>query len=57
MLFSAAIQQIARRLPAQAKPADAARVVQPPPSEHPERQTLPELPAELDQRVRLIGEW
>lgn len=57
MRFSAAIQQIARLGQAPAKPADAARVEPLPPLRQPVPEPPRDLPADLDQRVRLVGEW
>jgi hypothetical protein len=60
MRFSVAIGQSARLGRPPARPAEAARV-EPPPPVRPLRQPAPrtpqELPADLDQRVRLVGEW
>lgn len=57
MRFSAAIQPAALRVP-----APVARAVPPHDDEPslrtpPEPLALPELPPDLDQRVRLTGEW
>jgi hypothetical protein len=57
MRFSAVIQQVARLAQTPAKPADAARVERLPPAAKAPLQRPDEPPADLDQRVRLVGEW
>jgi hypothetical protein len=58
MRFSAALQQIARLAQAPAAPpAEPARAAQHANPQQAAPKLPPELPVDLDQRVRLIGEW
>lgn len=57
MRFSAAIQQIARLGQLPDKPFDASPAERARPHPEPEPTLPKDLPADLDQRVRLVGEW